>query len=128
MLTDGRQVALGGSEMAFRITITDEAETQLKALSARDQRTIETAILARLGDQPTTPTKAIKRLRTNPVAEFELRVGDFRVLYNVVDDEVILLIVGHKVGNTLVVGGEEFHEHQNHPPEQPGGGPAGDAE
>jgi len=49
--------------MAFRITITDEAETQLKALSARERGTIEGAILTRLRDQPTTPTKAIKRLR-----------------------------------------------------------------
>jgi len=69
--------------MAFRITITDEAETQLKALSARERGTVEGAILTRLRDQPTTPTKAIKRLRINPVAEFELRVGDFRVLYDV---------------------------------------------
>jgi hypothetical protein len=36
------------------------------------------------------------------------------------------LIVGRKVGNTLVMIGEEFHEHQIDPPEPPGGGPAGD--
>ena len=69
--------------MAFRITITDEADAQLKALSARERRTVEAAILSRLRDQPRTPTKAIKQLRANPVAEFELRVGDFRVLYDV---------------------------------------------
>jgi len=43
-----------------------------------------------------------------------------------VDEEVVLLIVGRKVGNTLVVNGEEFHEHQIDPPEPPGVGPAGD--
>jgi hypothetical protein len=37
------------------------------------------------------------------------------------------LIVGRKVRNTLLVSGEEFHEHQSDPSEQPGGGPAGDA-
>ena len=114
--------------MAFRITITDEAEAQLKALPARERRTVEAAVLARLRDQPTTPTRAIKRLRTNPVAEFELRVGDLRVLYDVTDEEVVLLIVGRKVGNTLVVSGEEFHEHQGDPPEPAGGGPAGDVD
>ena len=114
--------------MAFRITITDEAEAQLHALSAREQRTLEAAIVARLRDRPTTPTKAIKRLRPNPVAEFELRVGDLRVLYDVADEEVVLLVIGHKVGNTLVVNGEEFHEHQADPPESAGGGPAGDSE
>jgi mRNA-degrading endonuclease RelE of RelBE toxin-antitoxin system len=114
--------------MAFQITITAEAESQMKALPAREQRVLEAAILARLQDQPTTPTRAIKRLRPNPLAEFELRVGDLRVLYNVEESEVILLIVGRKAGNKLIVGGEEFHGHQDHPPEPPGGGPAGDAQ
>ena len=48
------------------------------------------------------------------------RVGDLRVLYNVQKDEVILLIVGRKVGNTLVVENEEFHGHQADPPESAG--------
>lgn len=69
---------------------------------------------ARLRDQPTVPTKAIKRLRPNPLKEFELRVRDLRVLYNVEEEtsEVVLLIVGRKVGNKLIVGGEEFHGHR----------------
>jgi len=100
----------------------------LKDLLAHERQTVESAILARLGDQPTIPTKAIKRLRRNPVAEFELRVGDLRVLYDVEGEEVVLLIIGRKVGNTLVVEGKEFHEHQTHPPEPAGGRPAGDTE
>jgi mRNA-degrading endonuclease RelE of RelBE toxin-antitoxin system len=119
---------LGGSTMAFRITITDEAEMQSRALPAREQRTLEAAIIARLRDRPTTPTKAIKRVRPNPVAEFELRAGDLRVLYDVVDEEVVLLIIGRRVGNTLIVDGEEFHEHQADPTESAGGGSAGDPE
>jgi hypothetical protein len=67
------------------------------------------------------------RISPNPFAEFELRIGEFRVLYNVEDDEVILLIVGRKVGNTLIVGNEEFHGHQGDSTEPPGGGPARDA-
>src|SRR5690349_6954738 len=104
--------AVGGVAVAFRITITEVAEGQLRALSARDRRLLEAEIGARLRDQPTTPTKAIKRLRTNAFAEYKLRLGDLRVLYDVKDDEVVLLIVGRKVGNRLVVEGEEFHEHQ----------------
>jgi mRNA-degrading endonuclease RelE of RelBE toxin-antitoxin system len=113
--------------MAFRIAITDEADRQLRALPAREQRLIESAIQTRLVHQPTTLTKAVKRLRQNPFAEFELRVGDLRVLYNVEVDEVVLLIVGRKVGNTLVVEGEEFHEHQDNPPDSSGGGPEGNS-
>jgi len=64
--------------MPHRITITDEAEKQLRALPARERRIVEAAVMARLVDQPSTPTRAIKRLRPNPVAEFELRAGDLR--------------------------------------------------
>jgi mRNA-degrading endonuclease RelE of RelBE toxin-antitoxin system len=114
--------------VTFEITISDEAQTHLRALPRRDQRIVEAAVVARLSRQPTTPTRAIKRLRPNPLAEFELRVGDLRVLYNVEGSEVVLLVIGRKVGNTLVVKGEEFHGHQDNPPEPTGGGPAGNAE
>jgi hypothetical protein len=73
-----------------------------------------------------TPTKAVKRLRPNPFAEFELRVGDLRVLYNIEGAEVVLLAVGRKVGNKLIVKGVEFHGHQEHPPESTGDEPPGD--
>ncbi len=114
--------------MAFQIAITADAESQLRALPVREQRILEAAITVRLQDRPTTPTRAIKRLRPNPLAEYELRVGDLRVLYNVEGNEVVLLIIGRKAGNKLIVGGQEFYGHQDNPPEPPGGAPARDAE
>ena len=114
--------------MPYKIKITEDGERQLRALPARDQRILEAAILSRLEHQPTTSSKAIKRLRPNPLAEFELRAGDLRALYNVEEDEVIVLIVGRKVGNTLIVEGEEFHGHQDHPAQPAGNGPETDAE
>src|SRR4051794_7943740 len=108
--------------MAFEITITADAESQLRALPVRDRRTVEAAVMARLREQPTTETRAIKRLRPNPFAQFELRAGDLRVLYNVEGSEVVLLVVGRKVGNKLVVAGEEFHGHQDDPTQPPGSG------
>lgn len=114
--------------MPFRISITDVAEASLRGFSARERRTLEAAVVACLSNEPTTPTNAIKRLRPNPLAEFEIRAGDLRVLYIVEGDEVILLIVGRKVGNQLVVEGEEFHGHQDDPPEPAGSGPGGNAD
>jgi mRNA-degrading endonuclease RelE of RelBE toxin-antitoxin system len=70
----------------FDITITDDADAQLRALPVREQRILEAAIEARLRDRPDGPTKAIRRLRPNPLAEFELRVRDLRVLHNVERD------------------------------------------
>ena len=78
---------------------------------------IETAIVMRLVDQPSTPTRAIKRLRPNPLAEFELRAGDLRALYNVEGSEVVLLVFGRKIGDKLIVKGEEFYGHQDNPVE-----------
>lgn len=114
--------------MAFRITITEDADRQFRSLPVRDQRNLEAAIQSRLLHQPTTPTKAIKRLRPNALAEFELRVGDLRVLYNVEGEEVVILVVGQKIGNKLIVEGEEFHGHQDHPVEPPENGSGKDAE
>ena len=114
--------------MPYNISITEDAERQLRALPAHDQRIVEAAILSRLEHLPTIPTKAIKRLRPNPFAEFELRAGDLRALYNVEGNEVVVLIVGRKVGNKLIVEGEEFHGHQDHSVKPPGNGSETDAE
>jgi len=43
-------------------------------------------------------------------------------------EEVDLLVVGRKIGNVLVVEGEEVRGHQDNPVESAGGGPRGDAE
>ncbi len=99
----------------FKISISALAELHLKALPAREQRIIEAAVHARLSLQPSIPTKNIKRLRPNPLVKYELRVGDLRVLYNIEGDEVILLVIGRKIGNKLLVKGEEFHGHQDDP-------------
>ena len=114
--------------MPYNITITEDADRQFRALSAYDQRILLAAIFSRLEDQPTVPTKAIKRLRLNPLAEFELRAGDLRALYNVEGNEVVVLVVGKKVGNKLIVEGDEFHGHKDHPAEPSGNGPGKDAE
>lgn len=112
--------------MPYKIALTEDGERQFRALPARDRRILETAILARLEHQPETSTKAIKRLRPNPLADFELRVGDLRALYTVEGGEVVILIVGRKVGNKLIVEGEEFHGHQDHPVEPTGDEPGED--
>jgi hypothetical protein len=44
------------------------------------------------------------------------------------NSEVVLLIIGRKVGNTLIVEGKEFHGHHSDPPESTPDGPAKSAE
>jgi mRNA-degrading endonuclease RelE of RelBE toxin-antitoxin system len=105
--------------MPYRITITREAKAHLLDLSAREQRIVGDGIAGRLLEQPTYPSRAVKPLRLNPPAGYELRLGDLRVLYNVDEEnaEVLIVIVGCKVGNALVVEGKEFHGHQSDPAE-----------
>ena len=114
--------------MSFQLVISEVAERQLRSLPVRDQRTLEAAITARLSTQPTALSKAIKKLRANPLAEYELRAGDLRVLYNVEGDEVFILIVGRKAGNKLIVEGVEFNGHQDHLTKPSGNGADKDSE
>jgi mRNA interferase RelE/StbE len=114
--------------MAFEIVFGENAEAQMKALPARERKTLYAGIFARLSHQPTVLTKAIKKLRPNPVAEYQLSVGDLRVLYNVEEDRVVVVVIGRKVGDQLFVEGEAYREHQDYPPEPSGNGLAGDLE
>jgi mRNA-degrading endonuclease RelE of RelBE toxin-antitoxin system len=50
-----------------------------------------------------------KPLEDNPIAPWELRVGDFRVFYDIdrADQVIVVLAVGQKIHNRLRIGGEE---------------------
>jgi hypothetical protein len=56
-------------------------------------------------------------MEPNPVAGWELRLCDYRILYDVEDDAgrtVTVQLIGEKRGNRLIVQGEEFTEHESH--------------
>jgi mRNA-degrading endonuclease RelE of RelBE toxin-antitoxin system len=100
-------------QVPFTITMTAYAEAQWLSLPAREQRMLEAAVHTKLRHHPDIETGAIKKLRPDPLAGYELRVGNLRVLYNVKERDVELLIVGRKAGNTLIVKGEAFYGHQD---------------
>ena len=60
--------------------------------------------------QPALITRNQKRMRPNETAEWELRIGDFRVLYDIDfdDEKVEIKVVGQKQGARLFVHGKEF--------------------
>jgi mRNA-degrading endonuclease RelE of RelBE toxin-antitoxin system len=64
----------------------------------------------RLMHQPDVITRNRKKLRSNATAEWELRIDDFRVLYDIYFDErkVEVKVVGLKQGAKLLVRGKEF--------------------
>ncbi len=96
--------------MGFGIKFSARARGNLKGLRKRDQQVIVDAIEVRLGHEPGKPTRNRKLLEDNPLAPWELRVGGFRVFYDidVGTATVVIVAVGHKVRNRLFIGGEEI--------------------
>ncbi|MBD2773561.1 type II toxin-antitoxin system RelE/ParE family toxin [Iningainema sp. BLCCT55] len=80
----------------------------LRALTARQQRIVLAAITEQLSNEPTVPTRNRKQMRPNPLALWELRVGDLRVYYDIDEEELVVDIraVGVKEGNQVLIGGE----------------------
>jgi mRNA-degrading endonuclease RelE of RelBE toxin-antitoxin system len=95
--------------MAYRLVYSPEGEDHLRALVARDRMIVLDAVDEQLTHQPTTETRNRKPLRPNPLAPWELRIGDLRVYYDVEDDPepvVRVRAVGIKDHNELRIGGE----------------------
>jgi mRNA-degrading endonuclease RelE of RelBE toxin-antitoxin system len=95
--------------MAFVIAFSPDARDHLRAMRKRDQQIIVDAIAAQLTHQPDQPTAQRKPLEDNVVAPWELRVGDYRVFYDINhNDRVVVVAVGQKSHNRLRIGGEEI--------------------
>lgn len=92
----------------FEIRLTPEAVEDLGSYGKRDRKRIMDQVEARLRDEPCRETRNNKVLRPNQVAERELRIDRFRVFFDVKDEIVKIVAVGHKSGNRLYIGGEEF--------------------
>lgn len=96
----------------FLIDFTPEAAEDLETFRKYDQQKLLAEIEAQLTHEPTVETHHRKRLRPNPLAAWELRVGVFRVFYDVASEEdqvvVRIVAVGVKEGNQLLIHGERF--------------------
>jgi mRNA interferase RelE/StbE len=95
--------------MAFTIQFAPPARLHLKALRKRDQQILLDAIGTRLTDRPEQPPRNQKKLQENQLAPWELRIGPFRVFYDVHGPEgiVVILAIGRKAHNVLRIGNEE---------------------
>ena len=106
--------------MSWDIEILPDAVQDLRHLEKSDQATIASHIDKRLSQNPTRESRNIKRLRQNPVAQYEMRVtGEFRVLYKASTERqtVTIIAVGQKIGNRLVVRGKEYRRHAAREPQ-----------
>lgn len=68
------------------------------------------AVKKQLSHQPTVPSRNRKLMRENPLAQWELRMGNLRVYYVVVEEpekNVEIRAIGVKVRNRVFVAGVE---------------------
>lgn len=94
----------------YRIEYAREAVSHLVRMDARRVATVLDAVIRQLSHEPTTATRNRKPLRANAVAPWELRIGDIRVYFDVVEDPaptVTVRAIGIKVRDKVVIGGEE---------------------
>ncbi|MDT3726622.1 type II toxin-antitoxin system RelE/ParE family toxin [Streptomyces sp. DSM 41972] len=78
---------------AFRFTTA--AQRQLRAISRPDAMRILTSLTA-LGDDPYRQDADVRKL-TGPSGLYRLRVGSYRIAYQINDGELVILVI--KVGD-----------------------------
>lgn len=93
----------------YEIEYTPQAIADLKWFSKHEQNIIVDGVEANLRYTPTTITRNRKRMRPNAIAEWELRIGNFRVFYEVEMQVRIVEIqrIGEKRGSRFF-----FHGHE----------------
>ena len=78
--------------MKYAFRWRERAVRQLRAIPQPAALTILRA-LTPLGDDPRRPDADIKKL-SGYADRYRLRVGDYRVIYEIADEQLIILIVG----------------------------------
>ena len=97
--------------VAYRIAYSPDAVEHLERLSARDQATVLDSVDEQLTHQSTVETRNRKPMRPNPVAPWELRIGNLRVYFELEEDPervVRIRAVGVKDRNVVRIGGESY--------------------
>lgn len=94
--------------MKYTIEVTEEAKRDLSYFTAHERKRILQGIREQLSHEPLQETRNRKKLRENPIAPWELRIGKYRVFYEVVQDIVTIgvVAVGYKQHNTLYIRGK----------------------
>lgn len=81
----------------FKIVFKPEARKRLKTMKRFYAVAILEAIERHLGEEPEKISRtSIKRLRGHQQTVFRLRVGDYRVFYEAIEDRVEIVQILHK--------------------------------
>ena len=92
--------------MKYRIRIVEDADVELRTVPVFHRRRIAQTIAKLLGADPKQESKSrIKRLIQPAASVYRIRVGDYRVFYDVEDDVVTVLHIRHKQDTKDLYGG-----------------------
>lgn len=80
--------------MSYRIDIAAPAQRQLRKLDPRARRRVQAAIEL-LSEEPRPPAA---KMLVNSDGAWRVRVGDYRVIYDIEDDRLVVLVLaaGHR--------------------------------
>jgi len=94
----------------FEIQFTAGAAEDMRWLSKSERRSALRDLELQLRYEPDAEARNRKRLRPNQLAEWELRVGRFRIFYDIDRPKHLIkvLAVGYKVGSRLCIRGREY--------------------
>ena len=95
--------------MTYTIEFTEEAKRDLAYFTAHARKKILHKVREQLSHEPSVQTRNRKSLRDNPVAPWELRIGHYRVFYQI-DQNVVtvgVVAVGQKRHNILYIRGKQ---------------------
>ena len=94
--------------MRYEVKFVRSADGDVASYAAHERRLILDGIGRHLEVDADVETRRRKRLRPNPLAPWELRMGPYRVFYEIRDDSIVrVLAVGHKDHNDLYIRGRK---------------------
>jgi mRNA-degrading endonuclease RelE of RelBE toxin-antitoxin system len=97
--------------LAYTVEYSPDTFEHLRALTARQRAIVLAEAEIQLSHQPTVETRNRKLMRPNPLAPWELRLGDLRIYYDVEvapEPKVLIRAIGIKERERVRIGGKEF--------------------
>jgi mRNA interferase RelE/StbE len=76
----------------YRLIYTRRAERDIKKLEANTKERVGKALLRYSGE----PLKFAEKLSDPILGEYRFRVGDYRVIFDIEGNEMVVLRVGHR--------------------------------
>jgi mRNA-degrading endonuclease RelE of RelBE toxin-antitoxin system len=95
----------------YTVEYTQIAEDDLHYFNKSTRNWITDQINIHLVDEPQVITRKKKKLKPNLIADWELRVGEYRVFYDITTTGKMVIIksVGKKEHNELFIRGKEVN-------------------